>query len=188
MDIFEAGARNYFRSVTGKSFSRRIDEHQSATPAAHAGLGKARVVIGYDEIDADASREAFSAAETASTAFFSCSRVGSSTARFFNARHSIACGRSPCGRGQVADERDYLFEVIDILAMDDEVYGEGDFVAADERATIQSCARELLLQRSSWPRLRANPESSAGCDRVRHRPAPATSPSARPMPEVMRLV
>ena len=59
MDIFEAEARNYFRSVTGKNFSRRIDEHQSATPAAHAGLGKARVVIGYDEIDADASREAF---------------------------------------------------------------------------------------------------------------------------------
>ena len=29
-------------------------------------------------------------------------------------------------------KRDHLFEVIDVLTMDDKIYGEGDFVAADE--------------------------------------------------------
>ena len=33
---------------------------------------------------------------------------------------------------ELLDERDHLFEVIDVLPMDDKIYGECDFVPADE--------------------------------------------------------
>jgi hypothetical protein len=34
------------------------------------------------------------------------------------------------------DEKDHLFEVIDILAMNDQIYGEGDLVAADNAGEL----------------------------------------------------
>src|SRR6266481_2949890 len=58
-DVFEFESENHFRGVAGKHFACGIDEHQSASPTAHAGFGKARVIVGDHEIYANASGEAF---------------------------------------------------------------------------------------------------------------------------------
>ncbi len=42
--------------------------------------------------------------------------------------HALGC--------ELLDERDHLFEVIDVLAMDDKVYGECDFVAANDAREV----------------------------------------------------
>ena len=45
--------------MAGKNSTGGIDEHQPLAPSSHAGLGKARIVIGHHEVDADASGETF---------------------------------------------------------------------------------------------------------------------------------
>ena len=44
---------NHARRMTRQRAAGRIDQHQLPSPAAHAGLGIARVVVGHDEVDAN---------------------------------------------------------------------------------------------------------------------------------------
>src|ERR1700722_5753925 len=53
-NIFKSEARNDFGGVARKNLPRGIDEHQPPSPPSHAGLGKARVVIGDDKINTNA--------------------------------------------------------------------------------------------------------------------------------------
>ena len=146
--------------MAGQNFAGGIDEHQSSSPAAHAGLGILRVVIGHDGIDADASGEALLG-------------IGDDGDRFFQLR-ARGQERGAVGQGpsvvlrvgdldalgiQLLDEGDHLFEMIEILPVHDEIYGERDFVSGGWRARVRSCAHALWRRRSSWRRLRANPES-----------------------------
>ena len=69
---FRAGLPLHGRAI----LSCRIDEHQSSSPASHAGLRIFRVIIGNNRIDADASGKAFSVGGHNVTAFSNCARVG----------------------------------------------------------------------------------------------------------------
>src|SRR5258708_16625391 len=58
-DVFEFESGNHFRGVARKHFACGIDEHQSASPTAHAGFGKTGVIVGDYQIYANASGQAF---------------------------------------------------------------------------------------------------------------------------------
>ena len=102
-------------------------------PSAHAGLGKARVVIGDHGIDADASGEAlFGGGDGFHGLLKLCPRgqqrgaVPQCPAVILRVGDLHALGR------ELLDERDHLFEVVDVLPVDDKIHGERDFVAADD--------------------------------------------------------
>ena len=86
LHIFEVQSGNDFCGVAGKRFAVWGDEHQLASPAAHAGLGKFRVVIGNDVFDADFAAEAFLRGFQEFEERSSCSRVGRRCSRLAKAQ------------------------------------------------------------------------------------------------------
>src|SRR6266853_405821 len=56
--VFECEAGNDLRGMAGKRIAAQRDQHQLAAPAAHAGLGVFRVIIGDDVFDANPALKA----------------------------------------------------------------------------------------------------------------------------------
>ena len=132
-NIFESEAGNNFRGVTGKNFAGWIDEHQSPSPAAHAGFGKARVVIGDDGIDADASGEVLFGGGDGFDSPIQLLACGQERGAILQSPAVVlGVGDLHALWSELLDERDHLFKVIDVLAMDDEINGERDLVTADD--------------------------------------------------------
>ena len=58
LHIFKGQTRNDGGGMAGEGVAARRDEHQLASPSAHAGLRKLRMVVGNDVFDAELTAEA----------------------------------------------------------------------------------------------------------------------------------
>src|SRR4029077_20642137 len=56
--VFKVQSWNNLRGLAGKRVAGGRDEHELASPAAHAGLGIFRVIIRHDIFDADFAAQA----------------------------------------------------------------------------------------------------------------------------------
>src|SRR5229473_3841146 len=56
--VVEAHARNHACRMTRQCAAGGVDQQQLASPAAHAGLGEAGMIIGNDRVDADLAAKA----------------------------------------------------------------------------------------------------------------------------------
>ncbi len=115
-DIFEFESGDYFRGVAGKNLARGIDEHQSTSPSAHAGFGKARVVIRDYEIDADTSGESLLRGGDGFCSFFELRASGQQCGAILQRPTVIlSVGDFHALGSEVLDEGDHLIKVIDVL-------------------------------------------------------------------------
>ncbi len=139
--VVEFQAWNDFRGVAWKRFAGRRDQHELASPAAHAGLGKFRVIIGDDVFDANFSAEAFLRA---------LEKFDGIRELLARRQKMLAIGESPAvvlhmgkfhaRRAGGFRECQHFRELLDVAPVDHEVEGDGD------AASFQPFERAKLLR------------------------------------------
>lgn len=125
--VGELQARDDFCGVTGKRFAVGRDQHQFAAPAAHAGLGIFRVVVGDDGLDADFAAEAFFGGFDSDQGLIELRARG---------QQAVAIGEAPSvilhvGKFNASGARrfgdlEHFVDLIDVAAVNDEIERDGD--------------------------------------------------------------
>ena len=125
--VGELQAGNYFCGVAGKRFAVWRDQHEFAAPAAHAGFGIFRVVVGDDRFDANFSAQAFFGA------FDDFERLIELLAR---GQQAFAIGEGPAvvlhvgefdaGGARGFGDLQHFFDLIDVAAVNDEIERDRD--------------------------------------------------------------
>ena len=140
--------------MTRQRAARRIDQHQLASPSAHAGFGEAGVVVGNDHVDADLAAQTLLGrchhghrAVQLRARGQQCRPVLERPAVVLRVRDLHAIGMERFERGN------HFLEVFDVLPVNDEVYCECDATLADLISRIQpassilcACARAPAIQ------------------------------------------
>src|SRR5271163_1093451 len=136
-DIIEAHAWNHSCRMTGQRAACGIDQEQLASPAAHAGFGETRVVIGDDHVDANLAMHALLSGGDHDQGTIElrargqqCRAILKRPAVVLRVRDFHAIGMKRFQRG------DHLFEVINVLAVNNQIGSEGDAMFADPRGQL----------------------------------------------------
>src|SRR5579871_2125949 len=110
-----------------------MDEHQSSSPAAHAGFWILRIIIWHDGVDTDPPGKALLGLRYYLDRLFDL-RPGWHECGTIGEGPSVVLRMSDLDtlRLQLLDERDHLLEMVEILSMHDQIHGESDLIAADD--------------------------------------------------------
>ena len=125
--VLEVQFRNNLRGMTGKRFARGRDEHELATPAAHARLGISGVIVRNDILDANFPAQAQLRA---------LEKFDGMGHLFARGQQALAIGERPsvilhvgklhAGGAGGFGEGQHFRELIDVAPVDYEVEGDGD--------------------------------------------------------------
>ena len=128
--VFEMHAGNDCGGVAGKSLALRCDQHDFASPTAHAGLGEFCIIVRDNIFDADLAAQAFFCG------FYFCEKCVELSAR---RQKKFAIRKSPAVilhvgkfdarcRGRLGDGEHFV-RLVKIAAVQDEIERDGDAAA-----------------------------------------------------------